>query len=396
MTDKKYLNLQEHKTTSFQSLDITDEMYRVLHNNYSNCIQINSPSISTNNEWQLTPNGIVGFIPLPNDTILNLIPKVNISNIFEMITYAYNLRSFRFLDDLVRSEQFEGYFDKLANILANMINTRVRKGLYCSYINKNERLQYIRGRINFPVFARLVTKNIIPCCYEERSADIKENQVLLWTLKCILCSNLCSKNTSDLIRKAYRSLFRGVSLVPYTSHDAVCKSYHRLNSDYYPMHCLCRFFLDNCTPSHMAGGQEVTPFLVNMPRLFELFVAEWIRAHLPHGFSLKAQEQYDFDAQGKISFKIDIVLYDDANDSIKAVLDTKYKISNSPETSDISQIITYAYAKNSKDAILIFPSESTEHIDRTIKDIRVRNVIFSLDDDLNDAGEKMLNEILNH
>lgn len=76
-------------------------------------------------------------------------------------------------------------------------------------------------------------------------------------------------------------------------------------------------------------------------------------------------------------------------------MDTKYKISNTTETSDISQIITYAYAKNSKDAILIFPSESTEHIDRTIKDIRVRNVIFSLDGNLSDAGEKMLNNILN-
>jgi 5-methylcytosine-specific restriction enzyme subunit McrC len=396
MSEKKYLNLQEHKTTSFKASDITDDMYRVLHNNYSDCIQINSPSISTNYEWQLTPNGRVGFIPLPENTILNLIPKVQISNIFEMITYAYNLRSFKFLDELVRSEQFEGYFDKLANILANMINARVRKGLYCSYINKNEHINYIRGRINFPVYARLITKNIIPCCYEERSADIKENQVLLWTLKCILCSNLCSKNTSDLIRKAYRSLCRAVFLVPFRSHEAVCKSYHRLNSDYYPMHCICRFFLDHCTPSHMTGTHDVTPFLVNMPNLFESFVAEWMKAHLPQGYSIKAQEQYDFDPQGKISFKIDIVLYDEANDLVKAVLDTKYKLSNTPETSDIHQILAYAYAKKSKEAILIFPSDTTEHIDRTINEIRVRNVIFSLDGNLSDAGEKMLNNILHH
>ncbi|MCX7038200.1 MAG: hypothetical protein NT005_03560 [Spirochaetes bacterium] len=43
---------------------------------------------------------------------------------------------------------------------------------------------------------------------------------------------------------------------------------------------MCRFFLESSGPTHEPGGNLMLPFLVDMARLFELFVAEWLQQHI--------------------------------------------------------------------------------------------------------------------
>jgi hypothetical protein len=45
--------------------------------------------------------------------------------------------------------------------------------------------------------------------------------------------------------------------------------------------------LENSGPAHERGSQSMLPFLVNMTRLYELFVSEWLKAHLPDAISLR-------------------------------------------------------------------------------------------------------------
>jgi 5-methylcytosine-specific restriction endonuclease McrBC regulatory subunit McrC len=44
------------------------------------------------------------------------------------------------------------------------------------------------------------------------------------------------------------------------------------------------------------------------------------------------------------------------------VLDTKYKVHEKPSASDVSQVITYALAKNCTEAVLLYPSNQTAPI----------------------------------
>ncbi len=60
-------------------------------------------------------------------------------------------------------------------------------------------------------------------------------------------------------------------------------------------------------------------------RLYELFVAEWLREHAPPGLEFKAQEEFNVGERGALSFNIDLVLYDKTSATPLCVLDTKYK-----------------------------------------------------------------------
>lgn len=390
---RTYISFKEHEKTTFEAGQISPEMASVLYTEYGDSIQIAPPSFTTNGLWELSSNGVVGFIPLPNDTVLNIIPKVAVGNIFTMLSYAYKLRSFRFLDGIVESETLKGFFDKLAIILTQMIIEREKKGLYRAYISKHESLRFVSGRIDLMQLVRKPVLDTISCIYEKRIPDIRENQVLLWTLHSILRSGVASDNTQDLMRKAYRMLSRSVSLKPFSGINAMCPTYHRLNADYHPMHCLCKFFLDHITPSHELGELKALPFLINMPRLFEMFVSEWLRIHLFKGLSLKTQVKHHIDQNRKISFNIDNVIYNDSDGKALCVLDTKYKLPTTPSPEDIAQIVAYAAAKECKDAILIFPSDATQSIDTALGGFRVRSLCFPLEGNLEDAGQEFLHSL---
>jgi 5-methylcytosine-specific restriction enzyme subunit McrC len=86
--------------------------------------------------------------------------------------------------------------------------------------------------------------------YQEHTADIDDNQILAWTLWVIGRSGLCRPDRALLIvRHAFRQLQGAITLVPITAAMCVDRRYHRLNSDYAPLHALCRFSLAHSGPT---------------------------------------------------------------------------------------------------------------------------------------------------
>jgi hypothetical protein len=74
-----------------------------------------------------------------------------------------------------------------------------------------------------------------------------------------------------------------------------------------------------------------------MARLYELFVAEWLKAHqtsglLPHNLAVKSQHLVHITQDRSLAFNIDLVLFDIATGQTRYVLDTKYKTPTPPET----------------------------------------------------------------
>jgi 5-methylcytosine-specific restriction enzyme subunit McrC len=159
------------------------------------------------------------------------------------------------------------------------------------------------------------------------------------------------------------------------------------------MHALCRFFLEHSGPTHEMGDRTVLPFLVNMARLFELFVAEWLKAHLPDGLLLGVQEHVDVGEENAMRFNIDLVLTDAKTGETYCVLDTKYKTKRRPDQGDVSQVIAYAEIKDCDQAVLIYPEPLSEPLDEWFGNIRVRSMTFSLASDLEQAGRLFLKEL---
>ena len=131
-----------------------------------------------------------------------------------------------------------------------------------------------------------------------------------------------------------------------------------------------------------------------MARLYELFVAEWFKVHLPSHVALKAQERVSIGDRDGLHFNIDLVLYDLKLDHALCVLDTKYKTTRTPSADDVAQVVAYAEAKGCHEALLVYPTSEIEQLDERVGNIRVRSVSFSLDGDLEMAGNEFLRGVL--
>jgi len=395
MNQMQWLDLIEYKPRRFGPQAIKTSVGEHLWRHHNKQVAVDFPSPKTNGQWQLTAQGWVGYIPISADLGLHLLPKVPLGNLFRMLEYAYRLKSFYFLEGLTSCDTLQEFYEQLANVLASRILDRGRKGYYREYKDRSDQLSFVSGRMDLKQLACRSWDVNIKCYYQEHKSDIEDNRILAWTLYKISRSGLCTDRILPNIRKAYRNILGHASLIPCSGKDCVGRLYYRLNTDYQPMHALCHFFLDQTGPSHTSGDYSMLPFLINMARLYELFVAQWLKVNLPPGFEIKAQEKVDIDKDGYVSFAIDLVLYDTVNNTVRCVLDTKYKTNQTPLPGDVSQVATYAIAKNCKEAVLVYPTNSIHPYDQFIgdSDIRVRSISFDLNDDIEAAGRIFLGQL---
>lgn len=388
MTPLRHIELTEYSSEEFEINEIEDAIAETLWRNYDREVTVDFPTPKTGNKWKLTAKGWVGHIPVTPDFHLSLLPKVPLGNLFGMLEYAYKLKSFHFLPGLVNCQSLEEFYSNLAHILAQRIINRCRKGFYRAYLPKTGNLAYVRGRLEMRQTIQKPWEVKLKCHYEEHTADIEENQILAWTLFIILRSGLCKERVLPKLRQAYHALQGLVTLKPFKPEDCLGRNYHRLNEDYQPLHALCRFFLENTGPSHEKGDRTMLPFLIDMAKLYELFVAEWLKENLPSHLLLKFQERINI--SDRISFKTDIVLYENSTGNPRYILDTKYKTPSYPASDDVAQVIAYAVSKECQEVILVYPTSLTYPLDKLIGNIRVRSLTFSLDGNLEDAGKSFL------
>jgi len=389
--EPRRIELIEYESKKFPISEIGKEVGMMIWRNYSRQVEVEFPNPKTDEQWQLTARGWVGRIPLNSEMELYLEPKVPLENIFGMLEYAYNLDSFEFLDGLTDCSCLAELYERLAKLLALKVLDRGRKGLHRAYQPQAGRLPYVRGRLDMRRTCLKPWKVNPECHYEEHTPDVEDNQILAWTLQRILHSGVCTERSLPQVRQAYRTLRGLATPMPFGPQDCVGRIYNRLNQDYHPIHALCRFFLEQSGPGHRVGDRTMIPFLVNMARLYELFVAEWIKVHLPPEFSIEPHEKVIIGQGGDIRFDIDMVMYEKATQRACCVLDTKYKAPTHPENADISQVVTYATTKRCHNAVLIYPSPVT--LNDMFGDIRVSSLTFSFDGDLDEAGQTFLQHL---
>jgi 5-methylcytosine-specific restriction enzyme subunit McrC len=396
---QQVITLKEYASKPLSEKDFPEALGLLLKQSYSDKVTVDFPHAGNGKTWTLTAQSWVGFIPLSPEVAIRIDPKVPIYNLFGMLEYAYNLGEFKLLANWNHCDSLEELYERLAEILAKRIADRTRRGLYRTYIPKTERLNCIRGRLDLPHQIRHPWETRLKCHYQEQTADIEDNQILLWTLHQIRRQGICSERVLPTVRRAYRALQGTVALTPYSSHHCRRRTYNRLNDDYQVLHTLCRFFLDYSGPSLDAGDRRMIPFLVDMNTLFEEFVAAWLKAHScellePHGLRLKAQEKVTLSNHHALHFRIDLVLEDIATGTTRYVLDTKYKDPEHLKMPDVHQVMAYAETKGTKEAVLIYPAKLGQMFDVCPNQIRVRGLSFDIEGHLDAGGRDFLSQLL--
>lgn len=389
------IELQEDGPPCFRSTDaFSQRAGKLLWSQYEGKIEVEPPTFKTDNQWRLKAQGWVGHIPVDEEFHLFIKPKVELSNLFSMLEYAYKL-PFLTTGDMVGAQSLQEFYERLAKIVALRILDRSRKGLYREYAARFNRLPYLRGKMVLESMLSSPWETSLDCQYHENTADIEDNQILVWTLYCMARSGLCREDVARLVRRAFRAT-QGIGPLK-ACQASVCegRQYNRLNGDYQPLHALCRFFLDHSGPSHERGGHKMLPFLIDMARLYEVFVAEWLRDHLPQNIVLKTQETVSLGYENKIDFRIDLLLIDRGSGNPLCLLDTKYKTPSSPSAGDVEQVIAYAKALGCPEAVLVYPQSLSKPFDSMVGgDIHVWTTVFALSGDLDLQGKTFLANVI--
>lgn len=390
------LDLDEEEPRTFQFQDLDIETVKTLQRDHKQKISL-YPNFD-NQTYTIRSNGYIGYIPVNENYIIKIKPKVNVSNVFRMLEYAYKLESFELFQGLTNVESTEDFFENFVLILARKVLERNRKGLYSDYVERSDTIPCLRGRMKIlPTSISMLRGVIAPTCeFEEHTSDLAENQILLWTLYQLRQFQINREEVRSAVRKAYLELIHKASLNQIEPNDCINRFYNRLNQDYKPLHGLCRFFLEHVGPAIERGSYDFLPFVIYMPRLFESFVAEWLREKMPSKYNVKNQYIINFDAEANFLFRIDLVIADASTGENLCVLDTKYKTSPKPEEHDIQQIFTYAATMETKHAYLVYPSAISTPLDTTKRGITIKSMVFDISKDPDEAGNAFLKELTDH
>jgi 5-methylcytosine-specific restriction enzyme subunit McrC len=350
------------------------------------------PSPKTEEQWGLTAQGWAGHIPLSPDRAIHMLPRLPLLNLFRLWEYAYALGVYQLLDGLTAVTSLPEFYERVVLMLLVRVQQRERQGFYRAYQRVTAATPFVRGRIQLPTKTAEATPQLL-CRYDEHTADVPENQILAHTLTQVARSRRCSPPVQTAVRRAARHLQSIATPQSFRPDECVARPYTRLNLDYRVMHALCRFLLEHHGPATTPGSQPMQPFLIHLPRLYELFVAEWLKIHLPAPWQIKVQESVTVGRDDELRFEIDMVLYD-GDGNVHAVLDTKYKLPDKAANPDVSQVVTYAQAKDCRRAILVYPALLPKPLDVQMHQLHLRSLTFAVEGDLETAGQQFLADLL--
>jgi 5-methylcytosine-specific restriction enzyme subunit McrC len=340
--------------------------------------------------WQVSSSGGVGQVQLPDGRVLRVAPRVPVRRIFEMWQIAFRCPP-SWLPGSVDVETVSDLYDWIVHELAAGTKARIRRGISRSYVQVADRIPSLRGRLVVPELAGRPWDVSLPCIFHQFSADVPDNQILASALRAAARA-LPPGKTRDLAQSAYHELLQhGVSAWQVSPDECLSRRYHRLNREYEWLHWLSYFVLSSSGPDHGPGAAPLRSFLIDMPRLFERFVGEWLsrELHRRSDYVVRCAPRHSV---GERNWFIPDVLLMDGTGRPCIVLDTKYKLEIRRD--DVNQVIAYATKVGCQEAVLVYPSGAQGLKRWEVGPVRVRSLAFPLDIDLNDAGRQFLDEVL--
>jgi 5-methylcytosine-specific restriction enzyme subunit McrC len=277
----------------------------------------------------------------------------------------------------------------VVSFFANLVERRIDQGLYRSYVERDDDLTTVRGRIAFAEDLRRnhVTRHRTYCRYDEFSWDVPENQVIRQVLHL-----LGGWGFGKELRLRLRGLDAALSevtptVLPLGSLDRF--QYNRFNEDYRQMHRFCRLFLEGASLSEENGTFDFRTFLVDMDKLFERFVTQVLRERAGARVGVDDQVATQLGYEQKVPIRPDIVVSNGGR--VGLVADCKYKRLEPGEfkNHDVYQMHAYCTAMGAQRGLLIYPVHAT-----VVKDsVTIRNTDTTIRQATIDLGKEEIGKL---
>ncbi len=283
--------------------------------------------------------------------------NIFIKNIYYMLSYAFQVLKQSNFED-VATEDFDNIHNLFAAILGKGIGQQLKQGLFREYINRNEDLPVLRGKIDISgtIRNRIAHRQVLSCEYDELSENNLFNQILKTTALLLIHSNNVDKEYKDILKKEML-FFSGVDEIGPLSVSWTNIRFNRNNQTYRMLISLCQLIMEGMLLTTEDGEHRLASFIdeQRMCRLYEKFLLEYYRKEYPQIQATASQIPWALDDGYKTMLPImqsDVMLsYQDAVLIIDAkfyshTLQTHY--GNSIHSSNMYQIFTYVKNKEAE------------------------------------------------
>lgn len=207
--------------------------------------------------------------------------SILINNIYHMLSYAFRTLNQEYYDD-VAMESFEEMYDLLAAILSKGIGLQLKQGLYRKYINCQEKLSVMHGKINMPgtIKNRLAHERVLTCDFDELSENNLLNQILKTTVMLLLRNVKVKVKYKDDLKKKML-FFSNVDLLEPACIRWSSIRFERNNQTYRMLIGICQLIIEGMLITTDAGDYRLASFVdeQRMWRLYEKFIFEYYKRH---------------------------------------------------------------------------------------------------------------------
>lgn len=198
-----------------------------------------------------------------------------------MLAYAFQVLNEQTYRNLA-AEEFANTAALFAAILSKGISSQIRRGLGKSYIQENEALSTLRGKIDISasIKSQTIHKRQLVCSYDEFSVDTKMNRIIKATALLLIKSDIDKARKKEL--RKLLVFFDAVETIDLYSVDWHL-NYNRNNQSYRMLMGICYLTVKGLLQSQSDGSLRLMDFLdeQRMHRLYEKFILEYYRKEFP-------------------------------------------------------------------------------------------------------------------
>ncbi|WP_338945607.1 5-methylcytosine-specific restriction endonuclease system specificity protein McrC [Fusobacterium pseudoperiodonticum] len=209
--------------------------------------------------------------------------KILINNIYHMLSYAFQtLKQENYKD--VSIEPFDEMYDLFAAILSKGIGFQLKHGLYKEYINYQEDLAVVSGKINISETLKKYSahKKVLSCNFDKFSENNLYNQILKTTVMLLLRNKKVKAEYKDNLKKMML-FFSDVDLLNPKGIRWSAIQFQRNNQTYRMLIGICQLIIEGMLITTNAGDYKLASFIdeQRMCRLYEKFILEYYHKHFP-------------------------------------------------------------------------------------------------------------------
>jgi 5-methylcytosine-specific restriction enzyme subunit McrC len=312
--------------------------------------------------WTLTSEGVVGAVRLAGIDLL-LRPRLPTGRVLWLVAYALKSPFVETDSTLVRDESL---LEAFADMYLRSLRVAMRRGLQMGYRTVEEPLMTVRGCIRLADQMRRHLGMVVPAevLYDDYTSDTDANRVLKAALRRLERMPLRSAELRRRIAAA-TAAFVTVSDVRFDPIRLPGFSFTRLNEHYrYPL-ALAALVLRSGSVELKAGTIVVPGLLFDMWRVFQDFLFEALRPHVPATLTWQAQARLALDEASNLELRPDLSLWSAGR--CVMVGDAKYKQTDHGHEGDLYQLLAYCDAAGLSSGTLVYaqgPAAGITHVVR--------------------------------